>query len=79
MQRGPGPLADDGWGAAIAAATGADRNDEAARSPLAWYDIGAVLALNRLPTGRPAVRKVPASRVAHTPTAGKKLAIREGE
>ena len=57
----------------MAAATGADRNDEAARSPLAWYDIGAVLTLVRLPTGRPAVRKVTASRVAHTTTAAMKL------
>ena len=63
----------------MAAATFAERNDEAARSPLAWYDIGAVLTLDRLPTGRPAVRKVTASRIAHTPTAGKKLAIRESE
>jgi len=45
---------------------------------LAWYDIGAVLALDRLPTGRAAVRMVTASRVAHTPTAGKKPAIPRG-
>lgn len=43
-------------------AAGADRDDEAARSALAWYGIGAVLSLDRLPGGYPAVRKVTASR-----------------
>jgi Ser/Thr protein kinase RdoA (MazF antagonist) len=42
-------------------AAGADRDDEAARLALAWYDIGAVLSLDRLPAGRPAVRKVTTS------------------
>lgn len=32
-----------------------------ARSALAWYDIGAVLSLDRLPRGHPAVRKVTTS------------------
>jgi Ser/Thr protein kinase RdoA (MazF antagonist) len=40
---------------------GAGRDDEAARLALAWYDIGAVLSLDRLPAGHPAVRKVTAS------------------
>ena len=35
--------------------------DEAARSALAWYEIGAVLSVERLPAGQPAVRKVTTS------------------
>lgn len=38
-----------------------DRDDAAARSALACYDIGAVLSLDRLPAGHPAMRKVTAS------------------
>ena len=36
----------------------AGREDDAARSGLACYDIGTVLSLDRLPSGHPAVRKV---------------------
>lgn len=36
-------------------------NDATARCALAWYDIGAVLSLDRLATGGPAVRKVTTS------------------
>jgi Ser/Thr protein kinase RdoA (MazF antagonist) len=39
----------------------ADRDDEAARSALSWYAIGAVLSVQGLPAGRSAVRKVTAS------------------
>jgi len=39
-------------------AADADRDDDAARSALACYDIGAVLSLDRLPAGHPAARKV---------------------
>ena len=42
-------------------AAGADRDDDAVRSALAWYDLGEVLSLDRLPSGRPAVRKVTTS------------------
>jgi Ser/Thr protein kinase RdoA (MazF antagonist) len=42
-------------------AADADRDDDAARSALAWYDIGAVLSLDRLPAGQPALRKVTTS------------------
>src|ERR1700728_2746199 len=35
--------------------------DDAARSALAHYDIGAVLSLERLPSGDPAIRKVTSS------------------
>jgi hypothetical protein len=48
-------------GAAMAVAADADRDDDAARSALAWYDLGEVLSLDRLPAGRAAVRKVTAS------------------
>jgi Ser/Thr protein kinase RdoA (MazF antagonist) len=43
---------------AMALAADAGRDDDAARSELACYDIGAVLSLDRLPSGHPAVRKV---------------------
>ncbi len=39
-------------------AADADRGDGAARCALACYDIGAVLSLDRLAAGHPAVRKV---------------------
>lgn len=39
----------------------AARDDNAARSGLACYDIGTVLSLDRLPSGHPAVRKVTTS------------------
>jgi Ser/Thr protein kinase RdoA (MazF antagonist) len=39
----------------------ADRDDDDARSVLACYDIGAVLSVDRLPGGHPAVRKVTTS------------------
>jgi Ser/Thr protein kinase RdoA (MazF antagonist) len=42
-------------------AADAGRDDDAARSALAWYDIGAVLSLDRLPAGHPALRKVTTS------------------
>lgn len=42
-------------------AADSDRDDDAARSALACYDIGAVLSLDRLPAGHPAVRKVTTS------------------
>ena len=43
---------------AMALAADAGRDDDAARSALACYDIGAVLSLNRLSSGHPAGRKV---------------------
>jgi Ser/Thr protein kinase RdoA (MazF antagonist) len=42
-------------------AADADHDDDAARSALGWYDIGAVLSLDRLPAGHPTVRKVTTS------------------
>jgi homoserine kinase type II len=42
----------------VTPAAQADRDDDAARSALASYDIGAVLSLDRPPAGHPAVRKV---------------------
>jgi Ser/Thr protein kinase RdoA (MazF antagonist) len=42
----------------VLSAADADRDDDAALSALAYYDIGAVLSLDRLPAGHPAVRKV---------------------
>ena len=47
----------------MAPAADAGRDDDAARSALACYDIGAVLSLDRLPAGHggPAVRKVTTS------------------
>jgi len=39
----------------------ADCDDDTARSALAWYDIGAVRSLDRLPAGHPAMRKVTTS------------------
>jgi Ser/Thr protein kinase RdoA (MazF antagonist) len=44
---------------------GVGRDDDAARSALACYDIGAVLSLDRLPAGHPAVRKVTTSAGAY--------------
>jgi Ser/Thr protein kinase RdoA (MazF antagonist) len=38
-----------------------DRDDDSARSALGCYDIGAVLSLDRLPSGHPAIRKVTTS------------------
>ncbi len=35
----------------MAVAADADRDDDAARSALAWYDLGEVLSLDRLPAG----------------------------
>jgi Ser/Thr protein kinase RdoA (MazF antagonist) len=46
---------------AMALAADAGRDDDAARSALACYDIGAVLSLDRLSSGHPAVRKVTTS------------------
>jgi Ser/Thr protein kinase RdoA (MazF antagonist) len=45
----------------MALAADAGRDDDAARSELACYDIGTVLSLDRLPSGGPAVRKVTTS------------------
>lgn len=45
----------------MALAAGAGRDDDAVRSELACYDIGAVLSLDRLPYGHPSVRKVTTS------------------
>jgi Ser/Thr protein kinase RdoA (MazF antagonist) len=42
----------------VLSAADAGRGDDAARSALAYYDLGAVLSLDRLPAGHPAVRKV---------------------
>jgi Ser/Thr protein kinase RdoA (MazF antagonist) len=42
----------------VLSAAEAGRGDDAARSALAYYDLGAVLSLDRLPAGHPAVRKV---------------------
>jgi Ser/Thr protein kinase RdoA (MazF antagonist) len=55
----PWVLADDGTAMTLDA--GAGRDDQSARSALAWYDIGAVLSLDRLRAGHPAVRKVTTS------------------
>src|SRR5215469_5388847 len=46
---------------AVVLAADADNDDDAARSALTWYDIGAVLSLDRLSTVHPAVRKVTTS------------------
>jgi Ser/Thr protein kinase RdoA (MazF antagonist) len=46
---------------AVVPAPDADRDDDAARSALTWYEIGAVLSLDRLPAGHPAARKVTTS------------------
>jgi len=43
---------------AMTLAADADRDDDAARSALSWYDIGVVLSLDRLPVGHPTLRKV---------------------
>jgi Ser/Thr protein kinase RdoA (MazF antagonist) len=45
----------------MALAADAGRDDDAARSGLACYDIGAVLSLDRLPHGHPSARKVTTS------------------
>ena len=46
---------------AVVLAAGPDRDHDPARSALAGYEIGAVLSLDRLPAGHPAVRKVTTS------------------
>jgi len=46
---------------AVGQAANADRDDDAARSALTCYEIGAVLSLDRPPAGHPAVRKVTTS------------------
>jgi Ser/Thr protein kinase RdoA (MazF antagonist) len=45
----------------LTVAADADRDDDAARLALACYDIGALLSLERLPAGHPAIRKVSTS------------------
>jgi len=45
----------------VVLAADADRDDDAARSALTWYEIGAVLSLDRLRAGHPALRKVTTS------------------
>jgi hypothetical protein len=59
----------------MAAAKGADRDDEAARSALAWYDFGAVVILDGLPPGRPAGQQITAAerRPGDTPGAARQI------
>jgi hypothetical protein len=45
----------------VVPAADSDRDDDAARSALTWYEIGTVLSLDRLPAGHRAVRKVTTS------------------
>ena len=53
-----GAVGEDGI---VTLAADAGRDDDAARSALACYDIGAIVSVDRLAAGHPAVRKVTAS------------------